>query len=344
MNKILSAINAALRSYTLFDTHINPKLNIAKRSRPLPKTAAALFLAAFTVSANAATFACSKTDQPEPGETVARGSRTMHFEASTLAEAREKAMVQFNGRLRGCYITITEEERNRALAERDAQRRVKEQEAQNKIEADWRARVEQESADKQAQAAASKNRATYGDPLKSFAFGEYLDAIYIGNIEEIRRIDQQYIGAGRAQFEQLRMSSPIWEKLLSPIDLSRATLVVPVARAYLKKYGATYRQCLEKDAPEYSVRTTTSNGYGVVQAQSDTVYRVNRKFGEIFRKMMQGSSQDGTSEFADLVYGSPLARLELGIEQMMSQYRCSDPIIGRFETGLLDMYSRLAER
>lgn len=175
-------------------------------------------------------------------------------------------------------------------------------------------------------------------PFTRFTMGDYFNAIYNGDREEVRRQDQKYIGKLVADIKGRFGDNPIWKKIMDMMQVDRATLAEAAIRAYVQNYESAYRQCLRKDAVSFTIRQSTTNRDGAVVTMNETSYRVNPEFAAAFKATGEIADTVGGA-LSDMGYGSPVARTETGIHEIMSAYRCDDPVIKQFESGLLQMHA-----
>jgi hypothetical protein len=172
-------------------------------------------------------------------------------------------------------------------------------------------------------------------PFSQFSMGEYLDAIYNGDIARVRQLDDAYLGQQIRQLQE-GMSSlgPLGKMMTGAMQLNSATLVNPAIRAYGSSYDYIYGKCLREDS--VSVVTTRTNVDTGETIEGET-FPMNREFAQPF---MDIYSEPSAGDLAE-----PLANIVKGVHQVMRTYACNDPVIKRFERRLLEMYStRKADR
>lgn len=170
-------------------------------------------------------------------------------------------------------------------------------------------------------------------PFTQFAMGDYLDSIYNGDIERLKRLDKEYLGKQLGQFEA-GMSSlgPLGNLMTGAMQLDKASLVNPTMKAYVSSYGDNYGNCLRKDAVQFTItRTDKSNGVTLREG----IYRMNSEFAQAFKETYSAPSIADLSELSH-----PLVDINNGVRQIMNAYKCNDPVIKRFESQLLDMYTK----
>jgi hypothetical protein len=164
--------------------------------------------------------------------------------------------------------------------------------------------------------------------------GDYLDAIYNGDIDRLKTLDKEYLGKQIGQVQAgMNSLGPIGKMLTGAMQLDSATLVNPAIRAYSSSYGDTYNRCLRKDAVVFTATSTdTSTGITV----SGESYSMNPEFSRAFQETYSASSLGDMTE--------PLVNIANGVHQIMATYACNDPVIKQFESQLLDMYSKMKAR
>jgi len=175
-------------------------------------------------------------------------------------------------------------------------------------------------------------------PFTRMTMGEYFNAIYNGEPEVVHALDQKYLGNLINTLKGGFGNNPIWQKMIAAMQVDNATLVVPAIKAYTQSYGNRYQQCLRKDAVPVSFTETITDSYGVVSS-NNFVYRVNPEFVNALKLTTQGQESNGWDAMGDMGYGSPLARTEAGINEIMGTFRCNDPVIKQFEQHLLQMHA-----
>jgi len=174
-------------------------------------------------------------------------------------------------------------------------------------------------------------------PLDKLTFGDYLGAVYNNDADKVRKLDDQYVGESRQNLRALKRN-PLWGKLLTQVDESQITLMVPAMRSFLKNYGELYAKCLKSDYVTYTIRTTTRNGYGVQKGAYDTEYRMNKEFAEAFKATAEIGPQTNLGDMGDALNGGHVAHMEDAIANLMGAYRCDDPVIVRFQANLLGLF------
>lgn len=187
-------------------------------------------------------------------------------------------------------------------------------------------------------AAGAASPAPKPGPFTRFTMGDYFNAIYNGDRDEVRRLDKQYIGKLVADVRGMFGDNLIWKKIMDMMQLDKATLSEAAMRAYVQNYESVYGRCLRKDAVSFTIRQSTINRDGVVVSLNETPYRVNSEFAAAFKTTGQATDTVGAA-LAEMRYGNPLARTETGMHEIMNAYRCDDPVIKQFETGLLRMHA-----
>jgi len=174
--------------------------------------------------------------------------------------------------------------------------------------------------------------------------GDYFNAIYAGNFEEVRRQDQQILGQLTSSVTGAFGDNPIWKKLVGAMQLDSASLINAAVKEYAASYGNTYEKCLRKDSITVTMRlTTTSSLYGVVNT-SDTDYRMNPEFARPFKLTAEGQPETVGTVIGDSMYGNPLGRTQASVQQIMAGFRCDDPVVKTFESNLLKMFAMLQEQ
>jgi hypothetical protein len=134
------------------------------------------------------------------------------------------------------------------------------------------------------------------------------------------------------------------------------TMLMQIARNYLGAYPVIYRACLEPDAPTVTLgevydevkRDGTGLERGRRTVDTRTAFPVNRRFMPVVNRF--GVGRGGMAE--DLV--AKLAGRELGelsfsniarvVEASMHRRPCSDPVMQRFEAGLIKAATQTAAR
>jgi hypothetical protein len=170
-------------------------------------------------------------------------------------------------------------------------------------------------------------------PFEKLAMGRYFNAIYNGDIDRVRGIDYEQLAERIGSLErQMGELGPIGRGIATKMQVDKATLVNPTVLTYAANYGDAYKTCLRKDAVEMIYTRKNSRETTV----AETKYQMNVEFVKAFKETFQQPS------IADLRNSShPLIDISGGIQQMMAAFRCDDPVIKRFESRLLEMYSKV---
>lgn len=172
-------------------------------------------------------------------------------------------------------------------------------------------------------------------PFSRITMGDYFNAIYNGEPEVVRYLDKKSLGKIVTNISGGFGDNPIWRKFVEAMQLDKATLAMVALREYAQQYEKVYGQCLRKDAASFTISQTTRRD-GIIVSQVDTRYRVNREFAAVVDAA--GVTKDTIGDaLGDMAYGSPLAQTKSGIDEIMSTFRCDDPVIKQFEAGLLSV-------
>jgi hypothetical protein len=170
-------------------------------------------------------------------------------------------------------------------------------------------------------------------PFSRITMGDYFNAIYNDEPEVVRYLDKKYLGQLISQVKGGFGDNVIWKKIVEAMQLDKATLAVAAIREYTLQYEKNYGQCLRKDAVSFT-RTFTTLRNGVAISKTEEHFRVNPEFAAAF-KATGATAETVGDALGDMWYGSPLARTETGIAEVMSAFRCDNPVIKQFETRLL---------
>lgn len=176
-------------------------------------------------------------------------------------------------------------------------------------------------------------------PFTNLSYGDYFNAVYAGDENEVRRLDAKYLAAVRAQLENQKRD-PALGRFFAPIDATQITLLTPLMRAYVQNYEERYGDCLRADAVRIRLRTTTT--VGLQQNQRDDYYRVNKELGDPFMATVQTGPRNNLGDLGDLLNGGVVARMTDATGSLMASYRCQDPRIQRFEAHLLQLFRAIA--
>jgi hypothetical protein len=174
-------------------------------------------------------------------------------------------------------------------------------------------------------------------PFSDINGGEYLNAVYGGDWNEVRHLDHQYLAGLTAMLD----NGPIGNMMRALI--SKASVLVPVLRTYLFNYDSNYERCLRPDAATFTLTSrtdqVTTNSVGMETARiygspTATQYRVNREFIEAFRFLGRDGQDDR------MMLGGKTAETLSATRTVMNRFKCDDPRIKRLETNMLLMYGK----
>ena len=195
--------------------------------------------------------------------------------------------------------------------------------------------------------------------------GQYLNAIYLGNFVEVRRLDMRYAlklkpmtdymakttGAIAALFSQYSSqfddAADIWKNYEK-----HASLGALVIAAYMRNYQSVSKTCLASDAVTFTVKITEDDlvgrdGFGteVYRVRGNTYstdYTVNKEFSDAFRAY--GSRNPGSAYLSDNLFNKGgLSELISEVYGMMNQYPCDSPAIKQMEARMLELFSIISE-
>ncbi|CAM5278338.1 hypothetical protein [Eoetvoesiella caeni] len=175
-------------------------------------------------------------------------------------------------------------------------------------------------------------------PFSRMHMGSYFNAIYHGDRDVVRALDQQYLGKLTTDVKDAFGNNPIWQMIVSALQPDQATLLIPAIKTYAQSYGSAYKRCLRKDAVPITFVRTVSNQYGVV-SNTNIVYWVNPEFAAALKETTEGPVENVGNTLGDMGYGSPFARTQSAIQEIMGSFSCDDPVITQFESQLLHMYA-----
>ena len=176
-------------------------------------------------------------------------------------------------------------------------------------------------------------------PFTNLSYGDYFNAIYAGDENEVRRLDAKYLAAVRVQLENYKRD-PVLGRFVVMIDPAQITLLTPLMRAYVQDYEERYGGCLRPDAVQIRLRTIKM--VGLQQNKSDAYYRVNKEFGDAFMVTAKTGPQDNLGDLGDLFSGGGVLRMTVATGSLMASYRCHDARIQRFEARLLELFRAIA--
>lgn len=188
-----------------------------------------------------------------------------------------------------------------------------------------------------------------GTPCKDSQFcelagGLYLNAIYLGDVATVQRIDKQHAAEMDSFFDKstaslgMQVDNPITNLLKSGIASS--AFVEDVTNKYMYSYAAWGRQCLKPGAQEKVFRHTTpvvveTDPWGVTTTSGGDVYEATYTTNPDFftlrdRLGSHHGAQNSTNPFIrktkKLVY--------TGMVAMKKSYKCHSPEVQQFEHNL----------
>jgi len=225
----------------------------------------------------------------------------------------------------------------------------------------------------QALLAAQEARRNVVAPFSAFPGGDYLNAIYAGDITELRRLDRAYIAELRPLIEDSMKMTKQVTTLIGAVSggavpsglindlvdqrLEKITLYHRVLATYLFNYSRKYCAdpgnctCL-RDPVKFTVTTTrpdivTKNLLGVEISRiygsvDQDEYWVNSDFGRPFRYIGTMDEHSVGAALTDKYLNQGrINNLIAGTLKMMGQFKCDSAEIRRMEKGLLSMFDRM---
>jgi hypothetical protein len=187
-------------------------------------------------------------------------------------------------------------------------------------------------------------------PFSDFPGGDYMDAIFSGNLDLVYAADLKYFeGFQRlAQATAQQITSIVGRDIIgNNFDSTNLSLITPVFTVYLMNYGQTSKACLRPGFHEFVVNrrlvATQETVFGKrIVEDYGTVgvdrYPVNKEFIAPFSEVVETTPDDNAlGDF--MVNDGKATRLYGGVRAMMSSIPCNDARIVRFEKNLLAFYT-----
>lgn len=188
-------------------------------------------------------------------------------------------------------------------------------------------------------------------PFTRLEGGEYLNAIYSGDLAELRRQDSVYVGNLQMATMQFMGPKDFRTKLLNE-KYERISLSTPVLATYLFNYQRLSAACLADDAVAFTVTemvpgSVTTNGLGVELYRTfgytnEYHYSVNKEFAAIFRQIGdKGSGNVMTSLLDIFVNDNKLGKIKQGVKQMMEKFPCNGQVIQNMEMRMREVFYKV---
>lgn len=195
-------------------------------------------------------------------------------------------------------------------------------------------------------------------PFRDLPGGLYLSAIYIKDIEAIKKGDNYYISglrtaminATNVERRDIMKEFEYYEKRnKNGGDIfDKLSMIEPVLMAYLLNYQNSSARCLRNGYLTMTITSTdpdivTKNGFGMEVSRrrgqtSVKKYKINREFGKAFEEL--GKRDLIGLATGDLsINGGRIGELMKGTEELMKTYRCDDPKIQITEKHLFELYN-----
>jgi len=170
--------------------------------------------------------------------------------------------------------------------------------------------------------------------------GDYLNAIYEGNIDKIRDIDAEMTATLRRGLLEVPGVG----------DVGRLSVIARVVNEYTYYYKSFSRSCLRSGAQSLTFEKHVNgwemvDGRGIVLQHYNgwdlrSVYVVNEEFIAITAKV--GAAQGPANELsmiADRLFNKGmLSDVAQGVQEMMQSHDCDSPEIRQFEKNLLRLF------
>lgn len=188
-----------------------------------------------------------------------------------------------------------------------------------------------------------------GTPCKDSHFceltgGLYLNAIYLGDVAAVQRIDQQHAAEMESFFDKstaglgMEPDNPITN--LFKAGISSSTFVEDVTNKYMYSYAAWGRQCLKSGAQEKVFRHTTpvvveTDPWGGTTTSGGDVYEASYTTNpEFFALRDRLGSHYGAQNSTNPLLRKTKKLVYTGMVEMKKKYHCQSPEVQQFEHNL----------
>ncbi|SIS49141.1 Sel1 repeat-containing protein [Thalassolituus maritimus] len=205
-------------------------------------------------------------------------------------------------------------------------------------------------------------------PFIGYPGGDYLNALYGGDWTSLKRYDREYmepyttgyIGQSIKALGKVvdSLSAMGGQKSTAGRDMFRSfrnsSLITPVLSSYLVNYDAKYSTCLRPDAVKFKKTVTSEtvyrNGFGnrvggYKNPDQISYFTVNKEFMDIFKKVGLAEAESGNARFIETIFNpnsssmSNLSGVIQGIDNIMDDFKCSDPKIKRLEANMIEYFN-----
>ena len=204
-------------------------------------------------------------------------------------------------------------------------------------------------------------------PFDGLLAGDYLNAIYQGDVAKVRRVDESYLRSLKPLLEETinitKKMSPLFElfsmghmsqeSINQRLDegLENMTLIRYVAATYLFNYQTYSQRCLV-DPIKFTVTKTTPDivtenllGHEVSRiygSTSEASYQINREFEGVFRIIGDLEPEGFYASFLDHTRNDgKMQSLFSGTKAMMRNNSCDSDVIKRMEKNLRTLFYQM---
>jgi hypothetical protein len=221
-----------------------------------------------------------------------------------------------------------------------------------------------QSSAAQAFSLAISTRQTAVAPFANLPAADYLNALYGGNHQRLRELDRQFMAPYKASMlPAIQHIAPLLN-LMSGVRAGQggyaaaaekafdsASMIAPMFTIYLVEYEGRLGQCLEPDAVNIKITTTSEtvfrDGYGTYKysvRHPDQVeyFKVNRRFAPVFEKVGTAKPDSMLVKMLDRGFGSQgrmtANDLVTGTRELMKRLDsegCGSPLMQRMEANML---------